>query len=251
MRALLPEPADDVDLHDWYARDWLEPGGLRVDFVSSVDGAATSGGASEGLQTPGDNRVFVAMRDLADVVLAGAGTVRTEGYGQIRLSPQRLAIRRHYGLADTLPTAVVSRALNLDPTAALFTASDTRTIVLTCAAGDPAARTALERVADVVICGDHEVDLPAARAALEQRGLRRILCEGGPTLFADLARAGVADELCLSMTPILTGPGERRIVGGSAWPGDPRPLTLASLLEEDGALFARYRFRPGTMSPSS
>ena len=246
MRALLPDPAEDVDVHDWYARDWLEPGGLRVDFVCSVDGAATSSGASEGLQTPGDNRVFAAMRDLADVVLAGAGTIRTEGYGPIRLSDQRTAIRNRYGLADTLPTALVSRSLRLDPTAALFTAAEARTIVLTCAAADPALRAALEHVADVVLCGDDEVDLAAARLALEERGLTRILCEGGPTLFADLARAGVADELCLSITPILGGPGERRIVGGPAWPGDTRPLTLAALLEEDGALFARYRLRPAT-----
>jgi riboflavin biosynthesis pyrimidine reductase len=241
MRALLPDPAEDVDVHDWYARDWLSPGGLRVDFVSSVDGAATSSGASKGLQTPGDNRVFVAMRDLADVVLVGAGTIRAEGYGPVRLSAERTAIRHRYGLAGTLPTALISRSLRLDPTAALFTAAETRTIVLTCAAADPAVRAALEQVADVVLCGDDEVDLAAARLALAERGLTRILCEGGPTLFADLARSGVVDELCLRLSPILSGPGARRIVAGELWPGDPRALALTGLLEQGGALFCRYR----------
>jgi riboflavin biosynthesis pyrimidine reductase len=243
MRALLPEPSDDVDVHEFYSRDWLDRGGIRMNFVASVDGAATDDGVSRGLQTPGDNRVFAALRDLADLVLAGAGTVRTEGYAAIGLSERRIGIRRDHGLAARLPTAVVSRSLRLDPGSALFTAAppDARTIVLTCAAGDPAVRAALEPVADVVVCGDTDVDFVAAHAALVERGLTRILSEGGPTLFAEMARAGVVDELCLSVTPLLTGPGARRIVAGERWPGEPRRLTLAGLLEEDGALFCRYR----------
>jgi riboflavin biosynthesis pyrimidine reductase len=243
MRTVLPKPADEVDVHAFYAEDWLAGGGLRVNFVVSVDGAATEDGASRGLQTPGDNRIFAALRDLADVVVAGAGTVRTEGYAAIALSDRRRAIRADHGLRATLPTAVVSRSLRLDPTADLFTAApqDARTIVLTCAAGDSTVRTQLERVADVVVCGERDVDLGAARAALGQRGLTRILCEGGPTLFAELARAGVVDELCLSMSPLLAGPGARRIVAGQPWSGEPHPLSLVGLLEEDGALFCRYR----------
>jgi riboflavin biosynthesis pyrimidine reductase len=245
MRALLPTPEADVDVHAFYAADWLDVGGLRVNFVASVDGAATEDGASRGLQTPGDNRIFAALRDLADVVVAGAGTVRTEGYRAITVSERRRAIRAAFGLQESLPTAVVSRSLRLNPAADLFVGAPdgARTIVLTCAAGDPAARAELQQVADVVVCGDESVDLAAARAALTERGLTRILCEGGPMLFADLARAAVVDELCLSVSPLLTGPGARRIVAGELWP-DPRPLTLAGLLEEDDALFCRYRLRP-------
>jgi riboflavin biosynthesis pyrimidine reductase len=246
MRALLPTPEDDVDVHAFYAADWLDVGGLRVNFVASVDGAATEDGASRGLQTAGDNRIFAALRDLADVVLAGAGTVRTEGYKPITVSDRRRAIRAKYGLPATLPTAVVSRSLRLNPADDLFAAApdDARTIVLTCAAGDPRVRAELEQVADVIVCGDRSVDLAAARATLADRGMTRILCEGGPLLFADLARAGVVDELCLSISPLLTGPGARRIVAGELWPDDPHRLTLAGLLEEDDALFCRYRFSP-------
>ncbi|PZS19377.1 MAG: pyrimidine reductase family protein [Pseudonocardiales bacterium] len=243
MRALVPSPVDDVDLHAFYGADWLDGGGLRVNFVVSVDGAATQGGASRGLQTRGDNRIFAALRDLADVVVAGAGTVRTEGYSAIELSARRRAIRAEYGLPAQLPTAVVSRSLRLDPAATLFTAASgtARTIVITCAAGDSIVRAELEQVAEVVVCGGDTVDLPAARAALAERGLTRVLCEGGPTLFADLAQAGVVDELCLSISPLLSGPGARRAVAGQPWHDAPRALTLAGLLEEDGALFCRYR----------
>lgn len=247
MRALIPPSLeDDIDIHAVYAHDWLERGGLRINFVSSVDGAATADGVSGGLQTPGDNRVFAALRDLADVVVAGAGTVRTEGYGVAKLSARRTAVRVELGLAARLPTAVVSRSLRLDPTAALFTdaPAEARTIVLTCTAGDATVRSALTEVADVVICGDDDVDLAVARRELENRGLTRILSEGGPTLFGDLARAGVLDELCLSLSPLLSGPGARRIIAGELWPDGPRHLDLTGLLEEDGALFLRYRVRP-------
>lgn len=242
MRALLPTLADDVDVHACYAADWLNGGGLRVNFIASVDGAATQQGLSGGLQTPGDNQVFAALRDLADVVVAGAGTIRTEGYSAITVSDKRCGIREAFGLRAALPTAVVSRSLRLDPNADLFTAAgDARTIVLTSASGDPSVRARLERVADVVICGDESVDLAAARAALTDRGLTRILCEGGPSLFADLARAGVVDELCLRVSPLLSGPGARRIVAGEPWLGGPRSLALTGVLEQDGALFCRYR----------
>jgi riboflavin biosynthesis pyrimidine reductase len=242
VRALLPEPSEDVDVHACYAADWLDRGGLRVNFVASADGAAQANGKSEGLQTDGDNTVFAALRDLADVVVAGAGTVTIEGYRAISVSERRRSIRRGYGFRDVLPTAVISRSLRLDPESSLFAdaPADARTILLTCAAAPPERRAALEQVADVAICGDEAVDPALARQALEQRGHTRILSEGGPISFADLARGGVVDELCLSLSPLLVGPGPTRMVSGEMWP-DTVALSLTSLLEEEGALFLRYR----------
>ncbi len=245
MRALLPAPVDDVDVHAFYAADWVASGGLRVNFVVSVDGAAQAEGKSAGLQTAGDNVVFGALRDLADVVLAGAGTVTIEGYRAVVVSDERAAIRRDLGLRDVLPTAVISRSLRLNPDSALFAdaAPDSRTIVLTCEAAPAERRAALGKVADVAVCGGAAVDLPMARAALEERGLTRILSEGGPTAFASLAAGGVVDELCLSLTPLLVGPGPTRITAGPDVWERPLGLRLAGLLEDDGALFLRYRTR--------
>lgn len=242
MRALMPEPVDAVDIHAYYAAGWIDRGGLRANFIAAADGAAQANGLSRGLQTKGDNTVFAALRDLADVVLAGAGTVVAEGYDAITLTPRRRAIRRDHGLRDVLPTAIVSRSLRLDPSAGLFTGTlpSARTIVLTCAAADVEQRRLLEQVAEVVDCGNDAVDSTLARSALEERGLTRILAEGGPTAFADLARDGVVDELCLSITPLLAGPGPGRITSGHVWPTTV-PLSLVGLLEEDGALFCRYR----------
>jgi len=243
MRALLPEPRADVDPHEMYAVDWLAAGGVRLNFVSSADGAVSVTGLSRGLQTPGDNRVFAALRDLADVVVIGSGTAIAENYRPARLSAARLEVRRQHGFAAALPIAVISRSLRLDPTAELFAdaPADARTIVITCeaAGSDPISR--LGEVADVLVCGADDIDLAAARDALAERCGPRILGEGGPTVFAALVGAAVATELCLTGSPMLAGPGPGRICAGEPWLGDPIPLRLIGLLEEDDALFHRYR----------
>lgn len=242
MRALVPEPADDVDLHQFYGADWLESGGLRMNFVSSVDGAATAAGLSAGLQTAGDNAIYRILRDLADVVLVGAGTARAEGYRPVRAAGDRQERRLRYGLPARLPIAIVTRSLNVDPDAELFIGAhpEARTIVLTCADTNTETRRRLAEVAEVVICGERAVDLTVARRELETRSLRRILCEGGPTLFGDLVQADVVDQLCLSVTAALVGPGAPRIVAGDIpWAGLVK-LHLTGLLEDEGSLFCRY-----------
>ncbi|MGH8861898.1 MAG: dihydrofolate reductase family protein, partial [Jatrophihabitantaceae bacterium] len=140
MRALLPEPVADADVHAHYAARWLERGGIRANMVVSVDGAAAAGGLSAGLQTPGDNRVFAALRDLADVVLVGSGTAAAENYGPA--SPD--ADRRHaYGMPPELPIAVISRSLHLALDGRLFADAAPRPLVITCGGSGRDARAAV------------------------------------------------------------------------------------------------------------
>ena len=239
MRALLPTPADAVDLHDHYALAWADSGGVRANMVASVDGAATAAGLSRGLQTPGDNRVFAALRDLADVVLVGAATALAERYRPVTVDEARGALRRSHGFGANLPIALVSRSLHLDLDAPIFADPERRPIVITTGRADPSG---LVGVADVLVCGEDQVDFGAARRELTGRGLGRILCEGGPRLLSAVAAAGELDELCLSVTPILAGPASGRIVAGPAPVSPPtRTLQLHGALEEDGALFLRYK----------
>jgi riboflavin biosynthesis pyrimidine reductase len=242
MRALIPAPAEAVDPHEHYAADWLDGGGLRVNFIESIDGAVSVTGLSKELQTPGDNRVFAALRDLADVVLIGSGTAIAEQYKPVPRKPERLAKRREFGLAKALPVAVISRTLRLDPTSPLFADApeDATTVVVTCTSAGSDAIARVSEVADVLICGDEDIDFAVARRALTERCGPRILCEGGPTIFGTLVAAQVATELCLTLSPMLVGPGPGRIMSGEPWLGDPVSARLGSLLEEDDALFARY-----------
>jgi riboflavin biosynthesis pyrimidine reductase len=238
MRALLPVPATDVDLHAYYGADWLEGGGIRANMIASADGAASAGGLSRGLQTPGDNAVFAALRDLADVVVAGVGTARAEQYRVVRLSAARRADRADLGLSPDLPTAVISRSLRLDVHPGLF--DDGGPIIVTSAASDADARAELATRATVLVCGDDDVDFNEMRRQLAARGLTRVLCEGGPTILGALLASAAVDELCLSITPFVTGPGAGRVVAGAPWAGAPVAMRLTGLLEEDAALFLRY-----------
>ena len=241
MRMILPSPGGELDLlglaeaYAYPREQWL-----RANFVSSADGAAYVDGLSGGLSSAGDKQVFGILRVLADVVLVGAGTARAEEYKPARQRPSLASLRA--GRPAAPPIALVTRTLGLNLASPLFTEAppDARTIVITCAASDGELRAQTAKVADVIVAGDELVDLAAARGALEERGLRRVLCEGGPRLFGDLAAAGLVDELCLSLSPMLAGPGAARIIDGAQLDAA-RPLALTQVLAaDDGFLFCRY-----------
>ena len=120
---------------------------------------------------------------------------------------------------------------------------DARTIVITTASAPAARRDQVARHAEVIIAGQDTVDLSTAVDALAERGHRRMLTEGGPLLLAGLVAAGLLDELCLTIGPLIAGPGAPRIVAGIPGTGPvatPLPLTLAHVLEDDGFLLCRY-----------
>jgi riboflavin biosynthesis pyrimidine reductase len=224
------------------ARVYAYRGGrwLRGNMVASADGAASVDGLSGGLSSPADRRLFWVLRGLADVILVGAGTARAEGYRATRPDDSWARLGLRDGRPAAPPLALVSRSLDLDPAGPVFTEApaDARTMVITCAAAPPATLESLRRVADVIVAGETTVNLKDAVAALNDRGLRRILCEGGPTLLAQLAGASLLDELCLTVSPVLAGPGPARIMSGA--PFAARHMNLASVLEENGTLFCRY-----------
>ena len=196
------------------------------------------GNPSAGLSSPADMRLFGLLRALADVVLVGAGTARTEQYKPVRLRTAMASLRADR--TATPPIALVSRALDLDLGTPLFTGAppEARTIVITCAASPADRRAAVARVADLIVAGDLVVDLGEGMAAMGDRGLGRVLCEGGPHLLGQLAAAGLLDELCLTISPLLAGHGPFRITAGARFPA--RPMTLAHVVEDDGFLFCRY-----------
>lgn len=230
MRRLLPLPVEDIDPGTTYGTaDRPATGGrpwVVANMIASADGTASVAGRSGGLGGPADRQVFRLLRSLADVVVAGASTVRVERYRPIT------------GPGAT-PIAVVTRSLELDWAAPLFTAAEARTIVVTCGAADAGRLRQAREVADVVIAGAGAVDPLAAMAALGERGHRVVLCEGGPMLLAQLAATRTLDELCLTVSPLLAGGDGPRVVTGTHLMS-PAALRLASLFEDDGFLLLRY-----------
>lgn len=241
MRELLPDPSDSVDLVAAY----LPPPGsgedrpfVRCNMISTLDGAISVGGRSGGLGGAPDRRVFTALRALADVILVGAGTVRSEAYGPARLPDELREQRLTRGQPAVPPIAVVTRTANLDWSSPFFTEAEERPLVLTVDAADAGARRRGAEVAEVVPAGGERVEPKLALGRLRERGHRSVLLEGGPALNADVARAGLLDELCLTLTPRLVAGEGPRVFAGDELP-EPLDLDVVHLLEEDGFFFYR------------
>ncbi|MDP4509086.1 pyrimidine reductase family protein [Nonomuraea turcica] len=234
MRRIYPDIQDNPDIAQAYAypqgRPWL-----RLNMVASADGAAWLKGRSGGLSSSGDKRIFQVLRGLADVVVAGASTVRKEGYGPVKPRDSWAEIRE--GRPDVPHIAVISRSLGFDLDDELFTDATSQTIVITCESSPHERRKELARHADVIVVGEDSVDMRLAVTQLHERGLTRILCEGGPRINAQLSADDLVDELCLSISPMLVGGGAARIQNG-----EPAHVTLdlRQVLEEEGVLFCRY-----------
>lgn len=240
MRQLLPHHVADVG-HDLLVAAYRYPERRRVraNMVSSLDGSVTVGGRAGALGSAGDAVVFDLLRGLADVVLVGAGTARVEGYRGLRPKPAYADLRRAEGQSPAPMLAVVSSRLDLDPGSTLFH-GEVGTVVVTHAAADRAARDRLAEVADVLVAGTAQVDLAAALDALAERGLTRVLCEGGPLLLGALAAADRLDELCLTLSPRLVGGAGPRLLSAPALDVG---LALAHLFEDDGVLLSRWAAR--------
>lgn len=215
---------------------------LRVNFVASIDGAATLEGKSGGLSGPGDKLIFNTLRMVCDALIVASGTVRSENYDALRLDPAGRAWRTAHGLPEFPLMVIVSGSLELNLDQLIFSDAPVRPIVLT-HAGAPAERRAeVAKAADLITAGDTAVDLPAALSALHARGATQLLCEGGPHLLGALTAADQVDELCLTVAPLLAGAGAGRITAGN--PGPPRSMSLRSICSAQSMLFLRYA-RPG------
>lgn len=248
MQTLFPslDGPDEPDDGDGWLEEYRYPriaGGrwwLRANMLSSVDGSVTGAdGRSGTLSTPQDRRLFHHLRHVCDAIVVGAGTARAEDYGPPRVDDNEAEARAAAGLRPRPRLVVVSRSLSLDPTARLFGGPD-RVLVVTSRAADWADVERLGQVAEVIRVGEGVVDLTEMLGVLADQGLRRLLCEGGPTLLGDLVAGRLLDELCLTVAPVLTAGGARRIADG-AGAEPPVGVSLASVAHaEDGTLFTRW-----------
>ncbi|MEV4229535.1 pyrimidine reductase family protein [Streptomyces bobili] len=233
------------EIADAYAYPEPRPGEpvawLRANMVSTLDGAAQHDGRSQPISSATDMRVFGTLRALADVVIVGAQTVRQEHYRPARARAEFAERREAAGQGAAPAIAIVSASLDLDFSLPLFTSPLVPTLILTGAAAAPDRVAAAEKAgARVLIAGDGMGVEPArAVRALAALGHTRLLTEGGPRLLGQLVAAGVLDELCLTVSPMLAAGGAQRIAGGPAV-AVPQRFALVSLLEEDGFLYSRY-----------
>jgi riboflavin biosynthesis pyrimidine reductase len=231
------------------ARPWL-----RANMIASADGASALASKSGSLGGKADRMLFSVLRSLADVILVGAGTARAEHYKPVAQSDVWSALRT--GRAITPPIAVVSGSLDLQACARLLTDAPphAQTIIVTSA--DAIRGSEVPGQARVIAAGQHRVDVGNAVAALAGLGYRQILAEGGPHLLAQIADAGLLDELCLTTSPVIAAGTASRIVADAsdtaaagtvppaaaetARPDAAARWGLEHVLTDAGFLFSRY-----------
>lgn len=240
---LLPRGAGGDDVLSLY-RDAARPAPpdrpwVLANFVAGLDGSIALDGRVGSLTSAADQVVFGLLRELADVVMVGAGTVRAERYGPVSIDDAARERRAERGQEPVPPVAVVTRSLQLDLSGRLFRHPDCRPIIITVERTDDGARRRVGEVADVLVAGETVVEPARALAALAERGMRLVTCEGGPSLITMLLGAGMLDELCLTVTPLVGGDPVRLVSD------EPRlPLTrfdLASVVSGGrDELFLRY-----------
>lgn len=237
---------DDVD-PGGLAQRYAYPGGLtrcwvRANMIASADGGATSDGKSGGLGGAGDRAVFSALREAADVIVVGAATVRVENYSGVQLGVAQRLARQDRGQAEVPPITVLTRSGRLDRDAKLFHRTDIPPLILTSTDAVRDTRARLGALAEVLDASGPQPDAVDPRVALSllaERGLLRVLTEGGPGILGMFTAADLVDELCLTVAPVLVGGAAPRIVtdAGAVHTG----LRLHhALTDDDGYLFLRY-----------
>jgi riboflavin-specific deaminase-like protein len=210
---------------------------LGINMVASLDGKATLDWRTKGLSTAVDRRLFHHLRTQADAVMVGAGTAREERYGRMTKNEELSAKRVAEGRAAEALALVVSGRLDLPPDLPLLNEREQAVLIAT---GSEAELPGLGAQVEYFRGGD---DLPRLMAELYERGVRSVLCEGGPTLNSFLFAAGIVDELFLTLNPkVLGGSAALTIVAGRELV-EPVELDLVSVAEAEGELYTRWRVR--------
>jgi riboflavin-specific deaminase-like protein len=236
-----PGPTSVAEQLDGY-RPWDDPPAdrprLALNFAATLDGRASIDGRSGAIGSETDTAMLVGLRQHFDAVMIGAGTMRVERYGRVISDPGQREHREQLGLpAD--PLMVIVGGLDLPWDAPLFTDGGGRVLLFTAdQEGEPPATAT---PVDVVREEGGRVDMTTAMHHLRaERGVRAVLCEGGPRLHSQLQAEGLADELFLTIAPKLVGAGTTILEG--ALP-EVAELELVWLLREGSELFGRYRRR--------
>jgi len=243
VRRLLPDAAEttvakQVSSLDLVSLAHPDRPYVVTNFALTLDGHATMEGRSGPIGSKTDTAMLVGLRTRVDAVMIGAGTMRAEHYGRVVADQAKRERRERDGLPHDPLMVIVSGRLDLPWDAPLFTAGSGRVLIATYSEEDPPETATPVRL----LRHRGAVDLGAVLACLRrERGVRALLCEGGPRLHGQLLEARLLDEMFVTHAPKVTGGVGPGLI--SELPEQVHPVELAWLLHEEatGELFARYR----------
>ncbi len=217
-----------------------------INMAMSADGKiATANRAVSSFSSRRDFEHLLELRATADAVMSGA---RTVGQEEINLGPGPARFRRlrlKEGLAEYNVRIVASGSGSLDPRAAVFRHRFSPIIVLASGRASGRKLSRLRAVADAVkICGRSEIDFRAAFEWLREKwNVKRLLCEGGGELNGALFRAGLVNELHLTVCPKILGGRDAPTIAdgtGGLKLSDATRLVLKSMKRVGDELFLVY-----------
>ena len=225
MRRLLPDPAQHVSVEDAYRAPLqqarVEGPWVGLCMVSSIDGSIAVAGTSAKLSSPTDTAVLAQLRQIADVIVVGAGTVRDEGYGEPRKQGQRVG--------------VVTSSGQLDFSTELFSSGAGFLITSERATPDVPAGV------DVLRAGEESIDLVTAISQLHLvvDVVDFVQVEGGASLNGAFFEADLIDEINVTTSPATFG-GDGPRLGTGATPHMHR-FELAQLaLDDESFVYSRW-----------
>lgn len=182
-----------------------------------------------------------AVRADNDAILVGAATVRNDNPRLLVRAPSRRAQRTASGLPPTPIKVTITAGGRLDPCADFFTTGDTQKLVYCPSDIVAEARDRLGAVSTVVD-GGRTVDMCWLSEDLHERGLRRLMVEGGGQVLTQFLTAGLADEIQLVVAPFFVGDSRAtRFVSEGRFPWNPdRRASLAEVRRIGDVVLLRY-----------
>jgi riboflavin biosynthesis pyrimidine reductase len=228
-------PDTSAELNRYYGEP---PVGVRANMVMTADGAGAFHGRTKAISDDADQELLRHLRGHADAVLVGSATVQAERYGPVRLDPDAIAARQLSGRVPVPPIVVVTARANLPATLPVFTHDGPRTIVATLARSAEQAAP-LREVGEVLVVGEDAIDPRRLVDALAERGMNRLLCEGGPYLLSQLVEHDLVDDMCLTVSPFLAGSQPTTLQPPSGLRA-PTRMRLRHVLTRNGLLYLRF-----------
>ncbi len=182
-----------------------------------------------------------AVRASCDAILVGARTIRNDDPRLLVRSPLRRSERTDRGLAPSPVKVTVTASGNLDPAGSFFAAGEVEKIVYCPNSTVAAVRRRLGRLATVVDAGQ-PVGMARVCQDLSDRGVARLMVEGGSSILTQFLTEDLADELQLVVAPFFVGDSAaRRLVGDGMFPWNPRRRAVLGEVRQIGdVVLLRY-----------
>ncbi|MCC7089658.1 MAG: dihydrofolate reductase family protein [Dehalococcoidia bacterium] len=221
---------------------------VLVNMVMSADGKVVVDGTEQGIGSKADQALMRELRVNADIILNGASTLRASGsssrLGNLALEDLRLARGK-----PRLPiAATISASGNLPLDRIFFTATDFEAVVYLARSAPQERREGIEATGRRVVLLPPESSIEAMlRHMRHDLGADVLLCEGGPSLNAQMFRADAVDEYFVTIGPVVVGGKETLTpVEGEPYTRETlRHLELVSAFPnpETSEVYCRYRVR--------